>query len=111
MCITQSRHRSGLGDSTFRFAMNIHGAPAMHLTQFAEYRTRTVVGASLTATAPTGQYDPNLLTNLGANRWALDPELGISRFAVKWDFEVALEAWLYTKNSNFYGGPFERGIH
>lgn len=33
-------------------------------------------------------------------------ELGISRFAGKWDFEVALGAWLYTKNSNFYGGSF-----
>jgi Putative MetA-pathway of phenol degradation len=104
--LTQSRHRSGLADSTFRFAMNIHGAPAMRLKQFAEYHPKTIVGAGLTVTAPTGQYDPNLLINLGANRWAFKPELGISRFAGKWDFEVALGAWLYTKNSAFYGGTF-----
>jgi hypothetical protein len=104
--VTQSRHRSGLADSTFRFAMNIHGAPAMHLKQFAEYRPKTVIGASITVTAPTGQYDPNLLINLGANRWAFKPELGISHFTGKWDFELALGAWLYGKNSSFYGGSF-----
>ena len=53
----QSRHSSGLADSTFRFAMNIHGAPAMHLKQFAEYHPKMVVSASLTVTAPSGQYD------------------------------------------------------
>jgi hypothetical protein len=106
MGVQQSRRRSGLADSTFRFAMNIHGAPAMHLKEFAEYHPGTVIGASLTATAPTGQYDPNLLINLGTNRWAFKPELGISHFVGKWDFEVALGAWLYTRNSNFYGGSF-----
>jgi hypothetical protein len=53
----QSRHRSWLVDSRFRFAMNIHGAPAMHLKQFAEYHPKMVVSASPPVTAPTGQYD------------------------------------------------------
>ncbi len=53
------RYRSGLGDSVFRYAMNIHGAPAMHLREFAEFKPKTIVGASITVSAPTGQYDPN----------------------------------------------------
>jgi hypothetical protein len=101
-----SRHRSGLADSTFRFAVNIYGAPAMHVREFAKYHPKTLVGASLTVTPPTGQYDPNVLINIGTNRWALKPELGISRFEGKWEFEIALGAWLYTKNSSFYGGTF-----
>jgi hypothetical protein len=104
--IEGSRHRSGLADSTFRFAMNIHGAPAMHVKEFAKYRSKTLVGVSLTVMAPTGQYDLKALINIGTNRWAFKSELGISRFEGKWEFEAALGAWLYTKNSSFYGGTF-----
>jgi hypothetical protein len=87
--IQGSRHRSGLADSLFRFSVNFHGAPAMHLQEFAKYRPKTIIGASFSVMAPTGQYDPNLLINLGTNRWALKPEIGISRFFGKWDLEGA----------------------
>jgi hypothetical protein len=96
-----ARHRSGITDSTFRFAINLYGAPAMHVEEFAKYRPKTVIGASFTVSAPTGQYDPKVLINIGTNRWGLKPELGISRFVGKWDFEAAFGAWLYTKNSDF----------
>jgi hypothetical protein len=100
--VQQSRHRSGLGDSLFRFAMNLYGAPAMHLREFAKYRPKTLIGGSLSVVAPTGQYDPNVLINIGTNRWAFKPEIGISRFIGKWDFEMAVGAWLYTKNTDYY---------
>src|SRR5271169_153234 len=74
----------------------------MHVEDFDKYRPRTIVGASLTATAPTGQYDPNRLINVGTNRWALKPELGISHFVGK-DFEGAFGVWFYVKNADFYG--------
>ena len=47
---------SGLGDVTLRYAMNIYGAPAMDLKEFRAYRQKTIVGASITVAAPTGQY-------------------------------------------------------
>jgi len=99
--VQMARHRSGITDSTFRFAMNIHGAPAMHIEEFAKYRPRTLIGASITVSAPSGQYDPNVLINIGANRWGFKPELGISHFVGKWEFETAFGAWLYTKNADF----------
>ncbi len=102
----QTRRRSGLADSTLRYAMNIHGGPALHGAEFAKYRPATLIGVSLTATAPSGQYDPNVLINLGANRWAFKPELGISHFVGKWELEGAFGAWLFTKNASFYGGTF-----
>jgi hypothetical protein len=104
--IEAARHRSGLGDSTFRFATNLYGAPAMHVEEFAKYQPKTLVGVSLTVMPPTGQYDPHVLINIGTNRWAFKPELGISHFRGKWEFEGAFGAWLYTKNSNFYRGTF-----
>jgi hypothetical protein len=100
----QYRYRSGLGDMVFRYAMNIYGAPAMHRPEFAKYRQKTIVGASITVSAPTGQYDPNLLINIGTNRWGFKPEVGVSRALGKWVIEGAAGAWLYTANKNFYGG-------
>ena len=97
------RRRSGLTDSAFRFAMNIFGAPAMQPPEFAKYKERTVIGASVTVTAPTGQYDPNVLLNIGTSRWGFKPELGISRAYRQWRFEGAAGAWLYMPNNNFYG--------
>jgi hypothetical protein len=47
--------RSGLGDLGFRFAVNLYGASAMSPKEFQTYRPRTLIGASLYVTAPTGQ--------------------------------------------------------
>lgn len=106
--VEQSRHRSGLADSTFRFAINLYGAPAMHVEEFAKYRPRTILGASVTANAPSGQYDPNLLINIGTNRWAFKPEIGLIRVAGRWAFEGAVGAWLFTQNAKFYGGAIRK---
>jgi len=100
---SQFRYRSGLTDMTFRYSVNLLGAPAMHRRDFAKYRQKTIVGVSLTATAPTGQYDPKLLINIGTNRWAFKPEVGISRALGKWALEGAFGVWLYTTNTQFYG--------
>jgi hypothetical protein len=98
------RYRSGLGDTVFRYAMNISGAPAMHLPEYAKYRQKTIVGASITVSAPTGQYDPSPLVNIGTNRWGFKPEVGLSRALGNWVIEGAAGAWLYTANKNFDGG-------
>jgi len=42
-----------------------------------------------------------VLINIGTNRLGFKPELGISSFVGKWDFEAAFGAWLYTKNAEF----------
>ena len=70
--------RFGLGDPRMRLAMNLYGAPAMTPKAFASYRLQTIVGVSLTAAPPLGQYDPAKLINLGTNRWSLKPEVGVS---------------------------------
>ena len=59
--------------------VNFFGAPAMDLQRFRSYRQDLILGASLTVTAPTGQYDSSRLVNLGTNRWSARPELGASK--------------------------------
>jgi hypothetical protein len=100
----QQVSRSGLGDSIVRFGINVYGAPAMRLKEFAAYRTKTNVGVSLTVQAPLGQYDPKKLINLGNNRWAFKPEVGVTRARGRWTYEVYGGAWLFTDNTNYYGG-------
>lgn len=96
--------RSGLGDLRTRITMNIFGSPALDPKEFAAYKPRTVVGASLTVVAPTGQYDPARLVNIGSHRWAFKPEVGLSKPFGRWTVESAGGVWLFTANDNFFGG-------
>jgi hypothetical protein len=96
--------RSGLGDLRARVTVNLAGSPAMGPKEFAAYKPKTVIGASLTVVAPTGQYDPARLVNIGSNRWAFKPEVGISKPVGRWTIEGAGGAWFFTANKNFFGG-------
>jgi hypothetical protein len=96
--------RFGQGDPRLRLAINLHGAPAMTLTEFASYRQRTIVGVSVTVAPPLGQYDSTKLINLGTNRWSIKPELGVSQAAGRWVVEAMAGVWLFTDNTDFVGG-------
>jgi hypothetical protein len=96
--------RSGLGDVRLRFSTNLLGGPALSPKEFVSYKPKTLVGVSLTVVAPTGQYDPRRLVNLGSNRWAFKPEVGVSKPFGRWTAELAGGAWLFTPNHNFFGG-------
>jgi Putative MetA-pathway of phenol degradation len=97
-----SVYRSGLMDSVFRFAVNLMGAPAMELSEVRKWQQKHLLGASLKIVAPTGQYDPTKLINLGANRWAFKPELGLSRRWGHWLLDAYGSVWLFTENPEFF---------
>ena len=97
-------HRSAFGDPRFRFAVNLYGAPAMSPREFATYHQDTIVGASLVVAAPLGAYDSTKLVNVGSNRWAFKPEVGMSRATGHWILEGDVGAWFFTDNTDFYGG-------
>jgi hypothetical protein len=100
----QNVTRSGLADLRARFSMNLIGSPAMRPKEFAAYKPRTVVGASITIIAPSGQYDSARLVNLSSHRWAFKPEIGISKPVGRWTLEAAAGSWLFTANHDFFGG-------
>jgi len=58
----------------------------------------------MTVSAPSGQYDPVKLVNVGTNRWALKPELGISYPVKKFDIDVYGGVWIFTNNADFFPG-------
>ncbi len=94
----QQIRRSGLMSPTIRFAVNLYGAPAMNLEEFAAYRRKTIVGASLTVTTPLGQYDPARFVNIGTNRWGVKPEVGLSHRFGHWFFDLYLGVLFFSAN-------------
>lgn len=94
--------RSGLYDAQFRFSVNLKGGPSMDVRQFMAWKQKLLVGASVTVSAPTGQYDPTLLVNLGTNRWAIKPEIGLSRRWNHWVTDFYGGVWLFTENPEFF---------
>jgi hypothetical protein len=100
--------RSGLGDLRVRFVVNLLGGPALTPPEFVKHMPETTLGVSLTVSAPTGQYSAEKLINIGTNRWAFKPELGVSHPAGPWTLEAAAGVWLFTDNTGFYPGGVTR---
>lgn len=101
---TRTRDVAGLNDPRFRLSVNFFGAPSLPPEEFAQYQQDVIIGASLQVSAPWGQYDDTRLLNLGNNRWAFKPELGISKAWGPWILEVAPSYTFYTENSDFNRG-------
>jgi Putative MetA-pathway of phenol degradation len=100
----QKIYRSGLADSIFRFSVNLTGGRAMAPRDFAKWKQKTILGASVQVVAPTGQYYPSHLINPGSNRWAFKPELGFSQRWGNWILDAYGAAWLFTVNTNYLTG-------
>ena len=101
----QQIYRSGLLDLELRFSVNLKGGKAMSAQEFANWKQKTLLGASLTMIAPTGQYDPMRLVNWGIHRWAIKPELGYSRRWGNWLLDGYGGVWFYTTNNEFFSVP------
>ncbi len=97
--------RSGLADLRAKLSVNLYGNPALPPAEFMKQRPKPfLVGASLTVSAPTGEYDSTKLINLGNNRWAFKPEVGISYTWKRLNFDLYGGAWFFTENPAFYPG-------
>ena len=98
------RKVEGFANPSFKLSVNFFGAPALAPKDFANYEQDLIVGASLQVSAPTGQYDDSRIVNISTNRWAIKPELGISKALGHWTLEGSAALTLYTDNTDFYGG-------
>ncbi len=99
-----ARSVCGTTDASLRVSVNLLGAPAYRLSEFGSYRQDLVVGVSVSVTAPTGNYDPERLVNIGTNRWSAKAELGLSKVVRDWIFELALAGTFFQDNDEFFGG-------
>jgi hypothetical protein len=101
--------RSGLVDLRAKLSVNLFGSPALTPAKFAQRpRERFILGTSLAVAAPTGQYEPSRLINLGNNRWAFKPEIGLSVPWRRFYFDAYAGAWFFTDNSDYYPGGSTR---
>lgn len=97
----RSRDVSGWGDARLRASINLYGAPAVSLRDIAKYRQDLIIGASLQVWAPVGQYDADKVINIGANRWTLKPEIGLSKAFGAWIVELAAAVAVFEDNDEF----------
>ena len=101
---TVPRDVNGFANSAFRLSVNLYGAPALTLKEFAGWEQDVIIGASLRVVAPWSQYDDSKLVNIGTNRWSFKPEVGISKAIGPWTLEGTAAATFYTDNNDFFGG-------
>jgi hypothetical protein len=100
----RSAYRSGLADVRIRGSVLLWNGPALSPAAFAKRKPAPLLGASLTVVAPTGQYDPTKLVNVGTNRWAAKPEIGYTQPLGSWQVELYAGVWLFADNDDFFGG-------
>ena len=90
--------------SSFAAHSQFHRQSALSPGDFAQRSATTTAGASLTVVAPTGDYNPAHLVNIGSNRWAFRPDIGISQPIGNWFTDAAAGVWLFTDNHDFLQG-------
>ena len=93
----------GLSDPMIKASVNLYGAPALTNSEFTQYQQDLIIGASLAATIPWGQYNSNQMINVGANRSLIQPAMGLSQAVGPWRLELAGMATIYTSNTSFMG--------
>jgi hypothetical protein len=93
--------RSGMADMRIRFGINLTGSPALDRKDFRQYQEKAILGVSFVTSVPTGRYYEDKIINLGSNRWAFKPEVGISRRFKNIYAEAYLGTWFYTDNTEY----------
>lgn len=97
---------TGTGDSEYQVALLLRGGPALSVAQFAQFKPTSTVGVSLSVTAPTGQYDPTKVLNLGSDRWSFKPEFAYSLpfgTGQRWELNAYGNIYFYTDNTSYRG--------
>ena len=105
----RNRVVGGFRDPVVRLYVNLLGAPALSVKEFASYKQDTILGVSLAVSAPGGQYDDQRLVNIGTNRWYFKPEIGLSKAFGPTTLELVASAYIFTDNNQPYlGDKLER---
>lgn len=100
--------RDGLADPVIRLSTSVFGAPAVSAGDFrayrAEHQVETTAGAALELRLPLGEYQEDKLINLGQNRFAIAPQLGVLHTRGEWSYELTGTLSFFTENDEFFGG-------
>ena len=100
------RDVSGFADPGITLSVNLSGASSMTPADFQALRNdpHPILGASVKVLIPVGEYDPDKVINVGANRWALRVEAGYAQPILhRWVLEFQLGTWFFGDNNDFLG--------
>lgn len=100
--------RAGFADMKVRFGINLLGSPALDKAEFRKFEQKTILGVSLVTSIPIGNYEDDKRINIGTNRWALKPEIGVSKRFAHFYAEAYGGVWFYTDNNDFLGKKLEQ---
>jgi len=100
---TAATTRDGFPDLRLRVSVDLLSR-GLSPVEFARRKPGPTLGVGVTATVPTGTYDPTRLINVGSNRWSFKPEIGGEVPMGKWFADFAVALWLFGNNTNFFGG-------
>ena len=105
--------RTGPADIRARLSVLVLGGRALTLAELRQQKKRhTILGTSITIQAPTGQYFPEKLVNIGTGRWAFKPEIALSQpLSQRWLLDVYTAVWLFTDNDSYFTGNALRTQH
>ena len=95
--------RNGFNDMQLRWGINLTGSPAENRQQFVKYRQETIFGFSMVVNVPTGTYHAERRINTGSNRWAVKPEVGLSKRFKNVYAEIYSGVWFYSNNKRYLG--------
>ena len=98
-----SGRRPGFGDPRIRLSMNFYGASATTLEQFATYEQKTIIGGSISIGMPFGRYLDDKLLNVGANRWNMVGQVGVSHRINRLTLESAIGVSIHSDNDEVVG--------
>lgn len=100
--------RTGFADTKIRLGINLLGSPALDRSEFKNFEQKTILGVSLVTSIPTGRYYDDKQINIGTNRWAFKPEIGVSKRFAHLYAEAYGGIWFYTDNNDFLGKKLEQ---
>jgi hypothetical protein len=81
------------------------GGKAATIAELRNAPRKTILGFSLNTIAPTGEFYPDKLVNLGTHRWSFRPELALSQpIGNRWLVDAYAGVWYFTDNKTFYPG-------
>lgn len=88
---------NGLGDLMIAGTINLFGVPGLKAKEFVRNDLGWSVNLGVTVTAPTGDYDPDELVNVGADQWKTRVSLPVVR---------SLSAWVPGRRTTLEVMPF-----
>ncbi|TRX53152.1 transporter [Thalassomonas sp. M1454] len=91
----------GLTDTRIRLNYNFYGAKAKSLAEYVKQPKGIVVGTSLQVSIPTGEYEKQYVFNVGANRWFVKPEIGMSIPHGPWELDLSASVKIFSDNDDY----------